>query len=360
MSSKQTPRPLFEHYPQLTGKLPFIELGNLPTPVEPLTGLAEEIGVKDLWTKRDDISAPVYGGNKVRKLEFLLADALERGCTTILTFGGLGSNHALATSVNCQRLGLQCVAILTPEPVTTAVRHTLRYHQRLGTRLELARRYTDARGTADRLIAEIGSTKVYEVPFGGSSWVGATGFVNAGLELAEQVAAGEMAVPDTAYLGCGTAGSAAGLALGLQLVGLTTRIEAIQVTPESVQPARLYEQLFVETGQQLHARDHTIRLENLTTTIANVRKDQLGEGYAIPTQAAIEAAQLMQQSEGMPSSLTYTGKTMAALIADARAGHLAGKRILFWNTFNSHPYPDLPDDDSWRKLPKEFHALFEN
>jgi D-cysteine desulfhydrase len=361
MRDEQTPqRPLLERYTGLVGKLPFIALGEFPTPVKPLTTLAKAIGVTDLWAKCDDICAPVYGGNKIRKLEFLLADALERGCTSVLTFGGLGSNHALATSIYCQRLGLNCVAILTPEPATAAVRRTLRYHLKLGTRLELANRYSEARATADRLITEIGNAKVYEVPFGGSSWVGATGFVNAGFELAEQIACGQIVEPDIIYLGCGTAGSTAGLALGLQLAGLGTHIEAVQVTPESLQLTRLFEQLFVATGQNLNALDDAVCLSGLSTTAVNVRTDQLGEGYAIPTQRAIEAVELMQQSENMPASLTYTGKAMAALIADARAGLLAGKRVLFWNTFNSRPYPQLPDDDSWHALPESFHELFKN
>ena len=128
-------RPLFKRFSGLFGRLPFIALGQLPTPVKPLVTLAKKIGVADLWVKCDDISAPVYGGNKIRKLEFLLATAIAQGCTSVLTFGGLGSNHALATSINCKRLGIQCIAVLTPEPATEAVRRTLRYHQLLGTRL---------------------------------------------------------------------------------------------------------------------------------------------------------------------------------------------------------------------------------
>jgi len=288
----------------------------------------------------------------------LLATVMEQGCTSVLTFGGFGSNHALATSINCKRLGIQCIAVLTPEPATEAVRRTLRYHQRLGTRLEVASRYADARAIADRVSAEIGASKVYEIPFGGSSWIGATGFVNAGLELAEQIESQQFKEPDVIYLGCGTAGSTAGLALGLQLAGLSTKIAAIQVTPESIQPARLYAQLFIETGQRLHALDNSINNESLSAAAVNVRQDQLGDGYAMPTKAATEAAQLMLQTETIPASITYTGKTMAALIADARAGLLEGKRVLFWNTFNSSPYPELPEDDSWQTLPEGLHHVF--
>ena len=359
MSNAPTPnRPLFNRFPALVSKLPFVPLGELPTPVKPLAALASKIGIEDLWVKCDDISASVYGGNKIRKLEFLLADAMEQGCTSVLTFGGLGSNHALATSINSKLLGLNCIAILTPEPATAAVRQTLRYHQQLGTRLQIAHKYADARVIANKLIEELGATNVYEVPFGGSSWVGATGFVNAGLELANQIAAHQIPEPDTIYLGCGTAGSTAGLALGLRLAGLKTKIEAIQVTPESIQPTKLFAQLIKETGLRLHALDPSIDLTSLPATAVNIRQDQLGDGYAMPTEAAIEATRLLMQTEHIPASLTYTGKAMAALIADARDRQLEGKRTLFWNTFNSNPYPEFPEDESWRALPESIHHLF--
>ena len=155
MMTTEPQRAMFARYPGLESRLPFIALGDLPTPVVPLHTLAAAIGTRSgaagLWCKRDDLSSAVYGGNKVRKLEFLLGDALARGCTTILTFGGLGSNHALATAINCRRLGLECIAVLTPEPATEAVRRTLRYHQKLGTHIEVATNYQDIRTLADSL-----------------------------------------------------------------------------------------------------------------------------------------------------------------------------------------------------------------
>jgi D-cysteine desulfhydrase len=108
---------------------------------------------------------------------------------------------------------------------------------------------------------------------------------------------------------------------------------------------------------ELHRLDSSVTIPNMDAYAVNVRRDQLGDGYAIPTAAGQEAAELMQLEE-MPASLTYTAKAMAALIADARAGLLRDKNVLFWNTYNSRAYPDLPDDDSWRKLPAGFHEVF--
>jgi D-cysteine desulfhydrase len=237
------------------------------------------------------------------------------------------------------------------------VRRTLRFHQLLGTQLEIAEHYAGVRAAADRVIAETGTERVYEIPFGGSSWVGATGFVNAALELEAQIRADQLPHPDHVYVACGTAGTAAGLALGFALAGVRTTIEAVQVTPDSVQAGLRCADLYRETGASLHQLDAYVGEPPADAYAVNFRRDQLGGGYAMPTPAAREAAEFMQL-ESMPSSLTYTAKAMAALVADARAGLLKDKRVLFWNTYNSRPYPVLPDDDSWRELPEAFHPVF--
>jgi D-cysteine desulfhydrase len=240
------------------------------------------------------------------------------------------------------------------------VRRTLRYHQQLGTRLEIAEDYGGVRAAAEAVIAEQGPENVYEIPFGGSSWVGATGFINAGLELADQIRAGELPAPDLIYMGCGTAGSAAGLALGLRLAKLSTQIEAVQVTPASLRLDRLLQELFDTAACKLNALDNSFPEIAPGQMRVRLRQDQLGDGYAIPTTAAHEAAAMLQELERLPASLTYTAKAVAALIADARAGLLHNKQVLYWNTYNSRPYPELPADDSWQALPAALHYVFRN
>jgi len=351
-------RALFNRYPALRDTIPFLPLADLPTPVHRITELEEAVGIDSLWVKRDDLTAADYGGNKIRKLEFLLAAAQQNNSTTVITFGGYGSNHALATAINCQKLGLKCVAILTPEPATAAVRKTLRYHLQLGTRIEIAHHYGEMSNTANRIRESVGADYCYEIPMGGSSWLGALGFVDAAFELQAQIKAGHVPSPDQIYLACGTAGSSAGLAVGLLLAEIPASLMAVQVTPESMQPEQLFRDLFHEINNELSVRDNSIPLLNEDQANATVRNDQLGDGYAMPTTAAVTAAELMQQTGGFPASTTYTAKAMAALMADAGRGLLANKNILFWNTYNSHPYPELPDDDSWRELPEEMHSIF--
>jgi D-cysteine desulfhydrase len=351
-------RAIFNRYPSLQQSLPFLQLADLPTPIHRSSDLEEAFGVDQLWLKRDDLSAAEYGGNKIRKLEFLLAAAKQNGCSHVITFGGLGSNHALATSINCQRLGLNCIAILTPEPITDNVRQTLRYHQLLGTRLEIAHTYAETRSVADSLHTELGSERCYEIPFGGSSWLGAIGFVNAGLELAQQISAGALARPDYIYLGCGTAGSTAGLALGLMLAGIETSVQAVQVTPASMHHEKLFRGLFISANEELNVREASIPLHDYSQAGVTIRDDQLGKGYAIPTEAAETAAELLRTKARLPASLTYTAKVLAAIMADAGRGILTDKQVLFWNTYNSHAYPQLPTDDSWKQLPEAFHPVF--
>ena len=187
---------LATRFADLAAALPHIQLTQLPTPVLAAPALAEHIGIDGLTIKADDQSATLYGGNKVRKLEYLLADAQARQCDSLLTFGSAGSNHALATAIYARRLGLRCVAILTDQPQTDYVAATLRYHARLGTQLIHAGGYHETVAAYEAAVAShpTGPDRLYKVTWGGSSWLGATGFVAAALELAGQCAADRIKV----------------------------------------------------------------------------------------------------------------------------------------------------------------------
>ncbi len=353
-------RPLLQRWPDLAPVLPHVLLGDLPTPVEASPALAAGLDIGGLTIKRDDLSAADYGGNKVRKLEFLLGDALAQRRRHIITFGGLGSNHAIATSLNCRKFGLPCTAILTPEPVTDLVRTTLARHVELGTEVVLAEHYPGVRAAADAVIARHGAEQCYEVPFGGSSVMGAIGFVNAALELAAQLdgSAAPDVIPDVIYVACGTAGTIAGLALGLELAGLPTRVEAVQVTPDSLQPARHAREL-IDGMAALLARGGVPGLDTAAACARlRIRNDQLGEGYAMPTAAGRAAAERWRAATGLPVSLTYTAKALAALFADAAAGRLAGQQVMYWNTYNSQRYT-APADTDWSALPAALRALID-
>jgi len=346
-------------FPALHDTLRRVVLTDLPTPLESATTLATELGLDVLQIKRDDQTGLIYGGNKVRKLEYLFGDALHRGCDSVVTFGAVGSNHALATAIYATQLGLGCHAVMTEQPVTPYVAQTLRFHALLGTRLELAHGHGESIDIADRLTAHhpTGAERLYTIPWGGSSSLGSIGFVNAVLELANQC--GD-AAPDIIYVACGTMGTVAGLALGLRLAGLETRIEAVRVVPEPVTTLRGIANLFAAANRELHAIDEAIPIFDDPLTNIVLRDEFFGAGYAEATPECMEAVALIHNTESVILETTYTGKALAALIHDARQRKLSARRVVFWNTYNARPYPPAVADQSGSSLPDWAQSYLSN
>jgi D-cysteine desulfhydrase len=224
-------RPLFDYYPALENSVPWIELANLPTPVEALD-LHDPVSSRahKLWIKRDDKTSDLYGGNKVRKLEFVLAQAIQQGKKELATFGATGTNHGVATALFCQQQGINCKILLFDQPVTEAVQNNLRLMQQFGAQLEYAGTMfrTVLRFYWDRLLH--GKTAYYLFA-GGSNVAGCIGFVNAAFELREQIEQGQAPEPDLIYCPVGSTSTAAGLALGCQLAGLKSRVIGVRVAP---------------------------------------------------------------------------------------------------------------------------------
>ncbi len=198
-----------------------------PTPVQALERLSTHLG-SEVWIKRDDKTSAKYGGNKPRKLEFLLGQALSRGHKTVVTGGGIGTNHGLATAVFGRTLGFHVVLGLFGQPVTAHVRKSLLLYHAYGAEMfyvsnlltALWRFYVSER---------FRRRDAYFIPGGGSSPVGVLGYVDAGLELAMQVERKEMPPPKVIYLPVGSGGTMAGLVLGLRLAGLKTRVVGIRL-----------------------------------------------------------------------------------------------------------------------------------
>ena len=314
---------------------PWRAIADTPTPVDRHVSLAGELGARSAWIKRDDISGVKHGGNKLRKLEFLLADALEGGYRGVLTYGAVGSNHILSTAHAARSLGLDCCGIVRPQPPTPYVEETLRCHLLLGTRLVAV---TDPEATErerERMLAEGGAW--YEVPLGGSSALGCLGYVCGALELAEQVKAGECPAPDLIYLPCGSSGSTLGLDLGLSLAGLPTRMVAARVVSESMMPMSRVRSL---AGQLRQLLDGVCPLpEDEPLSRVEFRTEFLGTGYALPTDEALAAIEFMKQETNTQLEYTYSGKGAAAMLSDGRKGRHKDLNVLFWNTYNSRPAP---------------------
>lgn len=327
--------PLATAFPRLAASVPKLRLADLPTPVARVD-LPSGAGQRTITIKNDGLSARPYGGNKVRKLEFLLRRARDRDARRVATFGTVGSNHALATSVYARSLGLECTCLVSHQSRTPYVAAVLEQHLRLGTELvPLAGRRAERITTMRRTLQNRG---VYLIPAGGSNWLGALGFVNAGLELADQVRLGSTPEPDRLYVANGTMGTAAGLALGLALSSLRTEVHAVRVTPDFVANPRAMRRLVDKTATVLHRLDPAVPADLAKRIRLSFRDGFFADGYARTNAATDEAVATARDCLGIDLETTYTGKAMAALLHDLQH-HGDGQEWMFWNTYTARP-PD--------------------
>ena len=361
--------PLFEQYPLLREKLAYVPLGEFPTPVQKLEQLGAELGISQLYVKRDDLSGRLYGGNKPRKLEFTLGDALRSKAKEVITFGGAGSNHALATAIYARQVGLKSISMLIPQPNARYVRHNLLMSHHCGAELHLCGTGLESVRNMPLVypatIYQLLRHRVkkgrlpYFIPPGGSSPLGATGFVNAALELRGQIASGQMPEPEYIYVACGSMGTAAGLTLGLKVAKLRGRVVSVAVASEKVTNTRAMIELINRTNSLLCSLDASFPRFELSATDVDITHDHAGQRYALFTDEGMEAVSLMREREGIKLDGTYTGKALAALKHDAKNGGLRGKAVLFWNTLNSRDFSDDISGLDYHDVPRPFHRYFE-
>jgi len=343
-------------YPALSNRLGKRPLAELPTPVSSAQFETPE-GLREILVKHDDVSNAHYGGNKIRKLEYILQRALERKAARIATFGAVGSNHALATSIMAARTGLDCTCFLVPQKRTPNIPRTLNMHHMIGTELIPFGRDVDP---IDTLRHYLHGRRCWVIPMGGSSWLGAVGFVSAGLELACQVDSGEIPMPQRIYMANGTMGSCVGLALGLALADLPSELHAVRVVDTRFATPPGFERLLRKTAMMLHRIDNTIPADLAERTRLCWRDEFLAGGYAAVDDVTRNAVEFAQSALGLGIETTYTGKAMAALLHDLALPGYAGESYLFWNTYNSRPLPvgrarpHSPDN-----IPPEFMRYFD-
>lgn len=322
---------LARRFPRLS-MLPHVPLAQA-TPVEPLDDL--DGGHAELWIKRDDLTSELYGGNKVRKLEFLLGEARSRGCDTLVTAGAWGSHHVLATTLFGTKWGFDVRAVMVPQPLTPHAEANLRVALGAGLEPRPVRRWVAVPPTMAALTASLrrAGKRVYPVAYGGSSPVGALGFVEAGLELAAQIDAGRCPEPDAVYVALGSGGTAVGLALGLAAAGLTTKVVAVRVTPRIVCNQAVVTFLLRATLRKLRRADPSFPAVGDAALAHLVIDGSLYAGYGEVDQVA-ERTQAEAERAGLHVDPTYTARALAAMLRDARQGE-EGRRLLFWSTLSS-------------------------
>jgi D-cysteine desulfhydrase len=330
--------PLHDRFPGTTA-LAHVALAALPSPIQPLPELARQLGLRSLVVKRDDVSGEAYGGNKVRKLEFLLGQALAEKRKSVITFGARGSNHVRATAVYGKQLGLSVHAILTPQPTTTYLEANLLADRAAGATLHFVESQQEvlARGIELQIqLARSDGVEPFVIPFGGTVPRGTIGFVNAAVELAAQIERGVLPMPDLVYVPLGSMGTASGLAVGFAALGLPIQVIGVRVVPAEIASLARARQIMTEALALLNESDPAFSRLRADSVGLHVRDGFFGDGYAQPTAEAHEAVDLAA-AQGLRLETTYTGKALAAVVADARNSQLADKTVLFWNTYNSRP-----------------------
>lgn len=291
-------------------------------------------GGGELWVKRDDLDAAEYGGNKVRALEFLLGEVREGD--EVLTLGGEGSTHVLATAAHGRRLGARVTAVRWRHEMSPLAHRVARRADELATRVVSAGSAPEAllrvgllRWKAHRA-ARRGAPRTHYVPIGGSTPLGVLGHVESGLELAAQVADGLLPAPARVVVALGSGGTAAGLALGFSIAGLETTVVGARVGPRLAATRGRALRLAAATGRLIE-RSAGQRLPRLDPSRLAVDHDVYGGAYGRPLAAGEDAATLLRETSGLSLDPTYSAKAAAAALRLARSS--AGP-TLFWLTFD--------------------------
>ena len=302
--------------------IPRIRFAHLPTPVERLPRLSNELGGPQLLVKRDDLTGLAFGGNKIRKLEFLLAEAQSHGARTIITAGAVQSNHCRQTAAACARLGFDCTLVLSGEKPATASGNLLL------DQLFKARIVWTSLEARDQVLQETfqkaweTGQRPYLIPYGGSNTTGAAGYVFAMKELLEQDCQ-----PDWIVFASSSSGTQAGLVTGARLFGFHGKVLGISVDePEADLKARVAA-LATATADALGEQCKFEPEEIL------VSAGYLGGGYGVMGQAEVQAICLFARTEGLLLDPVYTGRAAAGLIDLIRKGFFHREEtVLFWHT----------------------------
>lgn len=314
---------------------PRVALAHLPTPLEFMPRLTEFLGGPDIYVKRDDCTGLATGGNKTRKLEFSMGEALQQGADTIITVGAIQSNHVRQTAAAACKLGLDCEVLLEhriDEPSETYTTSGNIFLDRIfGAKLTEYPGGTDFDAAMEKVSQAVldGGGSPYIIPGGASNPVGALGYVDCAIELLEQFSKDELKV-DCIVTASGSAGTHAGLAVGLRGSDSDLRILGFGVNaPTDIQEQRVYD-LAVETANMLGAAD-CVEREDIVADC-----NYIGAGYGEPTDSMNEAVVMLARLEGLLFDPVYSGKALAGMIDYIRQGRFTkGQTIVFLHTGGS-------------------------
>lgn len=333
--------PLVRAFPDLA-RIPRQPLGHWPTPVMHLQKFGADHGLPHLYVKREDLSHPVCGGNKVRGLEFLLADALANRSPRILTVGAAGSHHVARTAWHAASLGMPTTAVLLRQPMAEYVRRNLRLASTAGANLILANPLT----LLPRLITLrwFSAEPSYFIAPGGTTPLACVGHVNAALELKAQIDRGEFPSPDYIYVPLGSLGTCAGLLVGARLAGIRARIIGVVTSYRWYATAGRIRRIADKTLNLLRRVAPSVPPIPLDADDVTVITTALGPGYAQFTPRSMELARSMVTREGISLDGTYSAKAFETMHDFARQSARSNGVHLFWHTY--HQIPSVPSDET--------------
>lgn len=303
-----------------------------PTPLEPLPRLSALLGGPEIWIKRDDLTGLAAGGNKTRKLEFLVADAIAQGADTLITVGAVQSNHCRLTLAAAAREGLAAQLVLEQRVKGSyradASGNNLLFDLLGAERIEVVEAGQDLAAAMQALAGDLAARgrKGYVIPGGGSNALGALGYVACAQETMAQAFDAGLAF-DRIVVASGSAGTHAGLLTGLLMLNAGVPVTGINVRrPRAEQEANVHK-LAVETAELIGCPGVVARQDVVC------RDEWVGPGYSLPTPQMVEAVRLLASRESVLLDPVYTGKAMAGLIGMIRNGEIgAGERVLFVHT----------------------------
>ncbi len=321
---------------ELLARYPRVHLTPLPTPLTLMKGLTEYLGGPQIYVKRDDIGSLAFGGNKTRKLEFIMAEAEAQNANVVVTLGGVQSNWVRQTISAARMLGMDAVAVLEGEEPDTAQGNLL-LDRLMGAQLifrsgitqeeedgEIASRFPITGPVAEELRA-IGK-KPFLAPLGGATPIGNLGYLSMAGELLDQLS--EQKIPATRIvLGTGTGGTQAGMALGLRIAKSAIRLSGISVSRHT-RPKEEEIAEFCNDSMAHYGID-----ERFTSEDIDVNYDYVGKGYGDATPESVEAVRRAARLDGLILCHTYAGKALAGLIGEVKSGRYAkDEAIVFVHT----------------------------
>ncbi|MFX1416510.1 MAG: 1-aminocyclopropane-1-carboxylate deaminase/D-cysteine desulfhydrase [Promethearchaeota archaeon] len=309
--------------------LPRLRMANLPTPMEPLKNLAESLGLNDLWIKRDDLTGVAFGGNKIRKLEYVIADAKEKNADTLVTVGAVQSNHCRQTAAMAARAGLRCILLLAGEEPEEYAGNLL-LDKLFGAEVKF---FPDDsfEDLTDRMAAVIDTLRdlglrPYGIPPGAFMPVGTIGYVNAMVELRTQCEETGF-FPERIITAAGTGGTLAGMYIGAKMAELETDIVGVSVLRDAKETEERIREMVSRTIENYPA------LTEPFEPLIQIDERFVGKGYGIIDDGVRSAIQMFAKVEGVLLDHVYTAKAGLALIRMALVGEIeADSPTLFWHT----------------------------